>query len=289
MVNGIDYNRFASSAGPVIPACTASQRNDLLAVCSNGPLFFDTTAGRARSFGVLVRAEQRVGARARLLVSYAYGRLTGSNGTGTATMEQTEGRVTGFDANDWDANDGPVPTDLRHVLNASGALTLPWAFELAGNLSAHSRPPFAAYVGDLDFNGDGTFNDLLPGTTINAFNRGLDRGDLMRLVADYNTRLAGTRTPGGQIAPAITLPESFAFYDTFLTLDLRVSRTFRLRHGAHLSVFVDVFNAPNVMNTLGHGSNLLSPASFGQPAARSGRAFGSGGPRSAQAGVRIRY
>lgn len=47
-------------------------------MCSNGPIMFDTTSGRARYAGLLVRAEKRVPGRAQFLVSYAlgsYGRI----------------------------------------------------------------------------------------------------------------------------------------------------------------------------------------------------------------------
>jgi hypothetical protein len=57
----------------------------------------------------------------------------------------------------------------------------------------------------MDFNGDGTTNDLLPGTRVNQFGRGLTREDLIRLVANYNTSYAGKVTAGGQIAPSVTL------------------------------------------------------------------------------------
>jgi hypothetical protein len=46
-------------------------------------------------------------------------------------------------------------------------------FRLGFNFSYASAPPFIAFVGPNDFNGDGTTNDLLPGTTVNAFNLGL--------------------------------------------------------------------------------------------------------------------
>ena len=38
--------------------------------------------------------------------------------------------------------------------------------------------------GGIDFDGDGTTDDPLPGTTVNAFNRGMGRADLQRLVTE---------------------------------------------------------------------------------------------------------
>jgi hypothetical protein len=50
----IDYNRYLSESGRVIRKCEESERNDVHAVCSNGPIMFDTTSGRARYAGQLL-------------------------------------------------------------------------------------------------------------------------------------------------------------------------------------------------------------------------------------------
>src|SRR5262249_42371983 len=42
-INGIDYNRWNSIGGSVVPACTPEQKSDVRALCSNGSLYFDTT------------------------------------------------------------------------------------------------------------------------------------------------------------------------------------------------------------------------------------------------------
>jgi hypothetical protein len=63
-------------------------------------------------------------------------------------------------------------------------------FELGLNFSFSSAPPFSAYVGGIDFNGDGTTGDLLPGTTVNAFNRGVARTDLEQFVTQFNSKYA---------------------------------------------------------------------------------------------------
>jgi hypothetical protein len=132
-INGIDYNRWNSAGGPVIPACAPQQRNDVTVVCSNGNIFFDTTIGRAQYKGLLVRAEKRFSGRAQFLASYALGSYVGTNGTGTGTAEALGGRVFGFNNDKWFENYGPLPTDLRHILNLSGFANYPAV--------AESRPP----------------------------------------------------------------------------------------------------------------------------------------------------
>ncbi|MCM3900469.1 MAG: hypothetical protein ND866_02070 [Pyrinomonadaceae bacterium] len=95
----------------------------------------------------------------------------------------------------------------------------------------------------VDFNGDGTQNDLLPGTKVNEFNRGLDEDDLVRLVHLYNQEWAGKLTGSGQIAPRVTLPADFSFNDSLFTQDMRLSRTFSLgSERVRLVLFGEVFN-----------------------------------------------
>jgi hypothetical protein len=288
-INGIDYNRYNSAEGPVIPSCPSTSRGDLDAVCSNGSIFFDTTIGRARYIGLLARVDKRFANRARLLASYALGSYVGSNGTGTATMEAGGGRVFGFNNDDWFENYGPMPADRRHILNVSGFVDLPWRLQAAFTVAAYSRPPFSVYINGVDFNGDGTVNDLLPGTSINEFGRGLNRDDLVELVAAYNAQFAGKLTAGRQIAPRVTLPNSYSFDDNFFTQDVRVTRTVDLGGTLRLLLFGEVFNILNTANLVQYNGNLVDPATFGQPAARSTQVFGSGGPRALQFGARVMF
>ena len=252
-------------------------------------MFFDPTIGRARYRGLLLRVEKRVARQLQFLGSYALGSYVGSNGTGMGTVEPNGGRVFGFNNDDWFENYGPLPTDQRHVLSLSGFVELPWRLQVAFSVSAYSRPPFSAYVAGMDFNGDGTQNDLLPGTKVNQFGRGLDEQDLETLVAQYNAQYAGRRTPTGPIAPPLTLPDDYAFDDSFFTQDVRLSRSFRLRrNGTQLSLFGEVFNLLNTPNLVGYSGNLAS-ATFGQPTGRFTQVFGSGGPRAFQFGARVSF
>src|SRR5207237_6163214 len=110
----IDYNHWNSAAGPVLRRCGDQEIDEVTAVCSNGNFYFDTTIGRARYVGLLLRADKRFSGRAQLLASYALSSYVGSNGTGLATAEMTGGRVFGFNNDNWFENYGPLPTDERH-------------------------------------------------------------------------------------------------------------------------------------------------------------------------------
>jgi hypothetical protein len=287
-LQGIDYNHFNRRINgvqtPVIPKCTTAQRNDVTAVCSAGSITFDNTTGIAQYKGLLVRLEKRFSGRTQFLASYALGSYTGSNGN-------PDRMGVGFNNDNWSENYGPMLSDLRHILNLSGIVDLPRRFRLSFNVSAYGRPPFSAFVSGMDFNGDGTQNDLLPGTKVNQFNRGLGKDDLARLVAQYNQQFAGKPTLGGQkSAPTLTLPADYSFGDSFFTQDLRLSRTFSLgSERVRLVLLGEVFNLFNTANLVQYSGNLNEPSSFGQPSARSDQVFGSGGPRAFQLGARLSF
>jgi hypothetical protein len=275
-------NRFDSATGPIIPRCSSAQVHDDAAVCSTGPMLFDTTSGHAQYRGLLVRLQSRAFRQGQFLLSYALGSDTGTNGTAPGA---------GFDLDHWSQNNGPLPTDFRHVVNGYGNVNLPWGLVTAFNISAHSPPPFSVYVGGMDFNGDGTANDLLPGSTVGAFGGRLGKADLMRLVDAYNRDFAGRKFPVGgapTTAPTLTLPSSYGFGDSFVTVDLRLSKQVRLG-SMHLELIGEVFNLFNTANLTGFNGDLANPSTFGQPTGRSSPVFGSGGPRAAQLAARVSF
>ena len=280
---GIDLNHYNSVRGPVIQRCTGAQQNDPQALCSTGPINVWQGASRQTYKGLLVRAEKRFSHRYQVLGSYAYSSNTGTAGTGGAV---------GLNLDNWLQDPGPLVTDFTHILNLASVVQLPARFELGLNFSYSCAPPFSATVGSsstgIDFNGDGTFGDLLPGTTVNAFNRGLGRGDLARLVDQFNQTYTGTSDPHGRAIPRLTLPGSYAFGDNFHSLDLRLSRSLVFHERWRLSLIGEVFNLYNKANLSGYSGDLTS-AAFGQPTARYTQVFGSGGPRAFQLALRLMF
>ena len=278
----LDLNHFNSARGPVIPRClTEAQRNDPAAVCSTGPVNVQVNEGRATYKGLLLRADKRLSRGLQLLGSWAYSSNAGTNSNSTNTGS-------GFNLDDWLGNHGPLANDVTHILNLAGVVELPSHFRLGLNFSYASAPPFSAFVGGIDFNGDGTTNDLLPGTTVNAFNRSLRRADLERLVAGFNQTHAGRTDAKGAAIRPLPLPGRYWFGDNFQSLDLRLGREFVFEERWRLSLIGEVFNLYNVANLSGYGGDLTS-AAFGQPTARSTQVFGSGGPRVFQFGARFTF
>ena len=280
-----DYNRFNRRINgvqsPVIPICTTAQKDDTKALCSSGSINVLTSIGRARYTGLLVRVEKRFSRRVQFLASYAYSSNVGYNGG-----------ILGFNVfnnDDWFESYGPLERDVPHILNLSGVIELPWGLRVGFNSSYYSKLPFTASVANLDFNGDGTNGDVLRGTKVNRFNRGLGKEDLRRLVEQFNQTLAGTRTPNNQLIPQITLPTDYEFGDTYVTQDLRVSRSFVFHKRYNLAVIAEVFNIFNIANLSGYGGNLANAATFGQPTRRFDQVFGSGGPRAFHLAARVSF
>jgi hypothetical protein len=279
----LDLNHFNSARGPVIPRClNDAQRNDPHAICSTGPINVQTNAGRATYKGLLMRAEKRFSRGFQLLGSWAYSSNTGINASSNGTGN-------GFNLDDWLSNRGPLSIDVTHIMNLASVVQLPWRLRLGLNFSYASAPPFSAFVGGIDLNGDGTRDDLLPGTTVNAFNRSLERADLERLVAQFNQTYAGSIDGQGVEIRRLALPERYWFGDNFHSLDLRVSREFVFAERWRLALIGEVFNLYNAANLSGHSGDLTSVAFFGQPTSRFTQVFGSGGPRAFQFGARVSF
>jgi hypothetical protein len=275
-VAGIDLNHYNAAQGPVIPACTPAQSNDPQAICSSGPINVHVTPGRATYKGLLLRAEKSFSHGFQLLGSYAYSRTIGANAGN------------GLNLYNWLQNSGPTPTDLTHILSMEGVRQLPWHFQLGLEFSYSSAPPFSAYVGGIDLNGDGTQGDLLPGATVDAFGRTMGRQQLQALTTQFNATYAG-KAVNGRTVPRLVLPASYSFGDDLQSLDVRLSRLFLLRDRWQLSLIGEAFNLYNAANLSGYSGDLTNSATFGQPTSRATQVFGSGGPRAFQVAVRVSF
>ena len=169
-------------------------------------------------------------------------------------------------------------------------------------------------LGTLDPEGDGTFVFRLPGTTIGSFGRGLNAKDIRRLVDQYNATIPAPqnallsqitraqRDALGTPYPYIVLPTNFAASDSFLTHDLRVTRTVPIGEKVKLNLIAEGFNIFNIANLTGYSGSLnayVRPTAtapgrnpeltFGQPTNRVSPIFGTGGPRAFQLAARVSF
>jgi hypothetical protein len=272
----IDVNHFNSIRGAAVERCTPAQADDPQALCSLGPINVQKVPYRFTYKGLVARLEKRLSNGFQVLGSYAYSRSSGTNSGN------------GFNLDNWLGNTGPATNDFTHIMNVAGVLRLPLQFDLGFGFSYSSAPPFSAYLGGIDLNGDGTSGDLLPGTMVNAFNRGMGRAQLEGLVKDFNASKAGMRDAQGTAVPRIELPAGYSFGDNLHSLDLRLSRSLLIRRHVRVSLIGEAFNVYNASNLSGYSGDLNSDA-FGQPTSRVSQVFGSGGPRSFQLAARVSF
>ncbi len=299
---------------PVIPACTPAQRNDPAAQCSNGPILYAMPGILSRYSALQIKVDKRFDHGFQMTGSYAL-------------QKYSSFIVGGFsDINDFSTalGDSGLP---RHQFTFSGIWSLPkydggnkllrgvfnnWQLSTIVQMSTGSTR--SVTLGTLDPEGDGTFVFRLPGTTIGSFGRGDDANDIRKWVALYNARFpAPPDTPVSQIRrenrdslgtpyPFIVLPDDFAADDSFLTHDLRVTRTIPISEKVRLNLIAEGFNIFNIANLTGYSGTLnayIRPTAttpgrnpeltFGQPTDRVSPIFGTGGPRAFQLAARVSF
>ena len=165
----------------------------------------------------------------------------------------------GFDP---DRERGPAPQDRPHRLVISGALTLPRGFALSAILGAQSGTPYTPLAG-ADVNGDS-----------------LPLADRAR------------RNPAD---PSSSVGRNSERLPSEATVDLRLTKRFRLTDRASLDGIVEVFNLFNrtnfsqVNDLFGVGSFPSDPQRDGEGRVTYGRYTAAGAPRQAQLAARLSF
>jgi hypothetical protein len=192
--------------------------------------------GWADYTALLVRLEKRFDSRYMYTVSYTLMDTDGIVNNSGFRNTVTNSAFVGYDR-------GPNNNDRRHSLVASGAVQLPFDFNLSGVFTARSTMPFGALAG-IDLNGDNAQTDYAPGTTRNVFNRGKD-AEQMALVNAWRARQAPTALNPQGLPP---LGVSQIDANEFFSVDLRASKAFVLGGRQRFEVIAQAFNVLNRTN-----------------------------------------
>jgi hypothetical protein len=241
--------------------------------------------------GLLVSAERSFGGRHWLRASY-----TLSKAFNYANDDQIPFSNGPIDPNDLGREYGPTPNDQRHRFTFAGSFSLPWSLRVSPLLTLASAVPMDILMPDA--------SSRVPTLQRNA------GGRRFKTAADLNAFLAQQNAAGGISGVLLPLVSDDArFGDSFQSLDVRLSRRFKIGGKAAFEAMVECFNVWNATNILGvsnknysgfanvlvrdseeaNSNGYLRSSSFGKPVTTAGGVFGSGGPRAFQLGVRLTF
>ncbi len=315
-VTGVTPGTANPTRNPVLPVCTTAQSNDPKAQCAINSIFYGQPGILSRYSALQVKLDKRFSQGFSLTGAYALSRYT-SFSSFASYADNAE-------------NFGLSGATPKHSFTFSGIWDLPkyggdqrWmrgmlnGWQLSTIMQIRSRDINSVTLGTFDTDGDGLFVFRLPGTGINSFGRGQDADDIRRMVDEYNAKFPApqdtilrdigraNRDFIGAPYPYIILPEDFSSGDSFITHDLRVTRTISFTEKVKLNVIAEGFNIFNIANLSGFSGSLASAAyqrptattagrpnpnnNFGQATGRVSPIFGTGGPRAFQLAARISF
>lgn len=231
---------------------------------------------------------------------------------------------------------GPAGLDRTHQFSMGLLVDLPGRFKLSTSTritSALAQSVFISctdctaseiFLSDLD--GDGLFEDPLPGTNRGAFGRSAKDGQALNaLISAFNQQVSsGTLTPAGNAlvsaglftpaqlralgavfnggTPIDLAPDNQVGLDSFINTDVRLAWAYKVKERVEIQPMVEVFNLFNIANFDPPGNRLGfsldgSPGSInGTPTNLRSNRFGLGSgsfapgiPRAFQFGIRIGF
>lgn len=258
---------------------------------------------RTKYDGLLLSVEKRFANRFQFRASY-----TLSRSLNYANDDQIPFSNGPIDSNDLRREYGPTPNDQRHRFSFSGVFQLPGQVRVSPILTLASSVPIDILLPD----GSSRVCELQRNAGGRQFHTGAELNAALKQINAAGGSLCPNPDPATGFKPRVLLPlvrDDLKLGDTFSSLDLRVSKVFRIGERWTIEPIAEVFNLFNVTNVLGVSnvnysgfSNVLVPdsndpsspgflrsSSFGQPVTTAGGVFGSGGPRAFQFAARVTF
>jgi hypothetical protein len=258
---------------------------------------------RTKYDGLLLSVERRFAHSYQFRASYTLARA--ANYANDDQIPFSNGPI---DSNDLRREYGPTPNDQRHRFSFSGVFQLPGEIRVAPILTLASSVPIDILLPD----GSSRVCELQRNAGARQFQTGADLNAALSHINVAGGSLCPNPDPATGFKPRVLLPlvrDDLKLGDSFSSLDLRVSKVFRIGERWTIEPIAEVFNLFNVTNVLGVSnvnysgfSNVLVPdsndpgspgfsrsSSFGQPVTTAGGVFGSGGPRAFQFAARVTF